>query len=184
MDKELTEQLVQARTGDLQAFSYVATAFRGQLMAWARECTDSSHAAEDAAQEALLVAFKQLHSLRELAAFPGWLRTLTRTAAFRQQRRRRPDTLAEPEVVQQSDDPVVAAELRQAVRGAVKELSHAQEQVIERHYLRGEKIEEIAAALSLPTGTVKRRLHDAREKLRTRLAGFGPGQDQMDEWKG
>ena len=183
MDAELTQQLEQAKGGDVQAFSYVATAFRGQVLAWAKQATDPA-LAEDAVQEALMVAYTQLHTLRDLAAFPGWLRTLVRTAAFRQARKRRPDTLqdAEPTVV--DDDPVVANELKRAVRGAVQELSSAQQQVIERHYLQGQKIDEIAGALGLPKGTVKRRLHDAREKLRTRLSGFGPWHTEDPFWRG
>lgn len=184
MDAELIQQLRQAADGDVQAFSYVATAFRDKALAWAREVTGSSHAAEDAAQEALMVAFTQLHTLREPGAFPGWLRTLARTAAMRQARRRRPDTVEAPEREDAAADPVVAAEVRQAVRGAVLELSAAQQQVIERFYLQGQKIEQIAIALGLPAGTVKRRLHDAREKLRVRLAGFGPARDEGTFWKG
>lgn len=129
-----------------------------------------------------MIAFAQLQDLRDVDAFPGWLRTLTRTAAFRQQRRKRPDTTSEPEVAAEQADAIVAGELREAVHAAVRELSVAQQQVIERHYLRGEKIEEIAGALGLPPGTVKRRLHDAREKLRSRLSGFGPASD--DQWRG
>lgn len=180
MDAELIEQLEKARQGDVQAFSYVATAFREQLIAWARELTRD---AEDAAQEALIIAFTQLGDLRELRAFPAWLRTLTRTAAIRQGRRKRPDTISEPEAEAVGEDPVEDAEVRQAVRGAVRNLTQAQQQVIERFYLQGQKISEIAKALSLPEGTVKRRLHDARERLRARLAGFGPGRSD-DDWKG
>ena len=91
--------------------------------------------------------------------------------------------MAEPEATAEEEDAVATAELRQAVRGAVKELSDAQQRVIERFYLQGQKISEIAREMSLPEGTVKRRLHDAREKLRARLAGFGPGRND-DEWKG
>ncbi|MBZ0134909.1 MAG: sigma-70 family RNA polymerase sigma factor [Planctomycetes bacterium] len=180
MDAELIEQLEKARQGDVQAFSYVATAFRTQLIAWAHELTRD---AEDAAQEALITAYTHLGDLRELEALPGWLRTLTRTAALRQGRRKRPDAIAEPEATAAHEDPVGDAEVRQAVRGAVRELSEAQQQVIEQYYLEGRKIGEIARAMSLPEGTVKRRLHDAREKLRVRLAGFGPGRND-DEWKG
>jgi RNA polymerase sigma factor (sigma-70 family) len=184
MDAELTEQLAQAIRGDVQAFSYVAAAFRAQVLGWARQVTGGTHSAEDAAQEALMVAFTRLSELREVGAFPGWLRALVRSAALRQERRRRPDTLAEPESVAEQDDPVIAAEVRQAVHGAVKELSAAQQQVIERFYLQGQKIEEIAVALGLPSGTVKRRLHDAREQLRSKLAGFGPSRDDDPQWRG
>jgi RNA polymerase sigma factor (sigma-70 family) len=181
MDAELSQQLEQARLGDVQAFGYVAAALRSRVLGWAREVTGDSHAAEDAAQEALVIAFTRLAELRELHAFPAWLRAIVRSAALKQQQKRRPDTIAEPEAATEQEDAAVAAELRQAVQGAVHELSDAQGQVIERHYLQGQKIEEIAAALGLPAGTVKRRLHDAREKLRVKLAGFNP---QPDEWRG
>lgn len=131
----------------------------------------------------MITAFTQLKDLRELEAFPAWLRTLTRTAALRQGRRKRPDSIAEPEATAEQADPVGDAEVRRAVHGAVKELSDAQQQVIERFYLQGQKIHEIARAMSLPEGTVKRRLHDARERLRVRLAGFGLGRHE-DEWRG
>jgi RNA polymerase sigma factor (sigma-70 family) len=181
MDTELTQQLASAMQGDVQAFSYVASAFGSRVLGWAREVTGEPHTAEDAAQEALILAFTRLAELRELQAFPGWLRTIVRSAALKQQRKRRPDTLAESEAVAEQDDAVVTAEVRQAVQGAVQELSEAQGQVIERHYLQGQKIEEIAAEMGLPAGTVKRRLHDAREKLRVKLAGFNP---RSDEWRG
>ena len=184
MDAELTEQLASAKLGDVQAFSYVASAFRAQVLAWAQQVTGTSHSAEDAAQEALMVAFTRLNELREIEAFPGWLRAIVRSAAMKQDRRRRPDTTAEPEAVAEETDPVVVAEVRQAVQGAVQELSQTQQQVIERFYLQGQKVEEIAVALGLPPGTVKRRLHDAREQLRIKLAGFGPGRDDDPQWRG
>lgn len=183
MDAELTQQLASAKLGDVQAFSYVASAFRGQVLGWARQVTGSSHTAEDAAQEALIAAFTRLNELRELEAFPAWLRAIVRNAALKQQQKR-PDTVAEPEAAAEQQDEVVAAELKQAVRGAVNDLSTGQQQVIERHYLQGMKVEAIAAELGVPVGTVKRRLHDAREQLRIKLAGFGPMNSDDPQWKG
>jgi RNA polymerase sigma factor (sigma-70 family) len=51
-------------------------------------------------------------------------------------------------------------------------LREGQKQVIERHYLAGQKLEEIARELGLPLGTVKRRLFEARENLRIKLSGL------------
>jgi RNA polymerase sigma factor (sigma-70 family) len=181
MDRAIAEQLELARQGDVDAFAYVATAFRDQLVAWARPLTSGSHEAEDAAQEALLAAFKLLHELRETDAFPAWLRMLLRTAAMRQHRRKRPDLVEAPEPAADEGDAVESAELRHAVQGAVKELPATHQALIEAHYMRGEGLAEIAGALGLPLGTVKRRLHEAREKLRGKLAGFGRAGD--DTWR-
>lgn len=186
MDADVLEHLRRARQGDVAAFGYVAAAFRGQLVAWARPLCRGAAEAEDAAQEALVVAFRSLGQLREIEAFAGWLRTLARTAALRATRRQRPDLLGEGHEApaQAEPDAVESAELKQAVAGAVRELSAGQQAVIERYYLQGQKVEEIAAALGVPAGTVKRRLFEAREKLRTKLAGFRPADTEQDGWRG
>lgn len=181
MDRQTAEQLQRARAGDVEAFAYVATAFRDQLVAWARPFTAD---AEDAAQEALLVAYAKLGELREPEAFAGWLRALVRSAAIRQARRRRPDAVEAMEApVDELPDAVESHELQQAVQGAVRELTPALATVIEAHYMRGEKLDEIAQALGLPLGTVKRRLFEAREKLRSKLVGHWTGGGD-DEWRG
>jgi len=186
MDADVLEHLRQAKEGDVAAFGYVAAAFRNQLVAWARPLCRGNAEAEDAAQEALLVAFRSLGQLREVSAFAGWLRTLVRTAALRAVRRQRPDTIGDglEAPAAQQPDAVESAELKRAVQGAVRDLSEGQQAVIERFYLQGQKVEEIAGALGVPAGTVKRRLFEAREKLRIKLAGFGPDESEQDGWKG
>lgn len=180
MDRHVLEQLALARQGDVDAFAYVATAFRDQLVAWARPFTREP---EDAAQQALLLAFTRLSELREPEAFAGWLRALVRSAALRLSRRRQPDLVDTPELEAPGEDSAESTELREAVAGAIRQLTPSLQGVIESHYLRGEKLEDIANALKLPLGTVKRRLHDAREQLRSRLAGFAPARGD-DQWRG
>lgn len=180
MDRHVLEQLALARQGDVDAFAYVATAFRDQLIAWARPLTSEP---EDAAQQALLLVFTRLSELRDPQAFAGWLRTLVRSAAMRQHRRRRPDLVEAPDAEAPGLETAEQAELRAAVAGAIGQLTPNLQSVIEAHYMRGEKLEEIANALGLPLGTIKRRLHDAREQLRSRLARFGPPHGD-DEWRG
>ncbi len=181
MDRQTADQLQRARGGDVEAFAYVATAFRDQLVEWARPFTPD---AEDAAQEALLLAYAKLGELRQPEAFAGWLRALVRSAAIRQARRRKPDALEVVEaIVEEVPDAAENRELRQAVQGAVRQLTPALAAVIEAHYMRGEKLEEMAHTLGLPLGTVKRRLFEAREKLRSKLAGHWPSGGD-DEWRG
>lgn len=186
MDADVLEHLRRAKDGDVAAFGYVAAAFRDQLVAWARPLCRGNAEAEDAAQEALFVAFRSLNQLREDEAFAGWLRTLVRTAALRAVRRQRPDLAGEglEAPAEAEPDALESAELKQAVQGAVRELSQGQQAVIERYYLQGQRVEEIAAALGVPAGTVKRRLFEAREKLRTKLAGFSPADTEQDGWRG
>lgn len=185
MDADVLQHLRRARQGDIDAFGYVAAALRDQVLAWARPLCARNGEAEDVAQEALLAAWRNLAELREEEAFAAWVRALTRSCALRVLRKRRlaemPQDL-EPE--QAEPQPGMDGEARQAIQGAVRELSAGQQAVIERFYMQGQKVEEIAAALGVPAGTVKRRLFEAREKLRTRLAGLGPDRDETDGWKG
>lgn len=174
MDAELAQHVRKAREGDIQAFSYVVAAFQQTAMAWARGQTQGEHAAEDAVADAFVLAFAKLSQLRELEAFAGWLQALVRTCCLRQLRRKL-DPLDEGFDAGAEDPPEDAAqsaELKQAVRTAVGELREGQRAVIERHYLEGRKLEDIARELGLPLGTVKRRLFEAREKLRTKLTAF------------
>jgi RNA polymerase sigma factor (sigma-70 family) len=181
MDVELAQNVRLAREGDIQAFSYVVTAFQATALGWARQQTQGEHAAEDAVADAFVLAFSRMAQLREIEAFAGWLQALVRTCCLRQLRRRM--TGLDEEFDAGRDDPpereLASAELREAVRGAVGELREGQRQVIERHYLAGQKLEDIARELGLPLGTVKRRLFEARENLRLKLSALGAD----DEWR-
>lgn len=177
VDSELIEQVRRAQGGDLDAFCYVVTAHRSAAIGMARSILRDSHAAEDAAQDAFLVALDRISELREPAAFTGWLRALVRTAAIRGQRRRREVLTGEAPLEGASEEEGPERELgrleeRALVRAAIRELSPKAQAVIERFYLRGLSIQETADELGIPPGTVKRRLFEAREHLRPRLAGL------------
>lgn len=178
MDAELLAQVQRAREGDLDAFCYVATAFRKQALAMARSVVTDPHRAEDAVQEALLSAFRKLPQLERPEAFPGWLATVVRREAIRRGRRGA-DLLEVPHTVPDATTPepsasLEGAEVRAAVRDAVRTLRPKARDVIERFYLQGRSVEETARELGVPVGTVKRRLFEARQRLRSRLVGLAP----------
>lgn len=177
VDPELIEQVRRAQGGDLDAFCYVVTAHRQAAIGMARSILRDSHAAEDAAQDAFLIALDRLGELREPGAFSGWLRALVRTAAIRGQRRRREVLLGEAPAEGSSgedapEQALARLEERALVRAAIRELSPKGQAVIERFYLRGLSVQETAHELGIPPGTVKRRLFEAREHLRPRLVGL------------
>ncbi|MDC1142653.1 RNA polymerase sigma factor [Planctomycetota bacterium] len=181
MDDETLQQLELAIGGDVAAFGYVASAYRVALRSWCREAVGPMDA-DDVAQDALLLAFQKLGSLKEPKAFAGWLRQLVRTAADRHRRRRRPDLLDE-EMQTAAPEVEEATEMLVELKGAVKELTEYQRHAIEQHYMRGLSVKEIAARVGVPQGTIKRRLFDAREKLRVKLAGLNRPNDAADFWR-
>jgi RNA polymerase sigma factor (sigma-70 family) len=73
-----------------------------------------------------------------------------------------------------------AGELRRAVRGLVAELSQLHREAIELYYFQGYTVVEIAKFLDTPVGTVKRRLHDARKRLKDALSSSGAVRQLTD----
>jgi RNA polymerase sigma-70 factor (ECF subfamily) len=123
--------------------------------------------AEDIAQDALLRAWRRRSTLREVDRRNQWLATIVRNEAFRQHARIRPDPTSIIETYEGVEDPQVVATVERAdLHAALKRLSDRDRQLLELRY--GEDLTQAAIArrLGIPEGTVKVRLHRARDKLR------------------
>lgn len=123
--------------------------------------------AEDIAQDALLRAWRRRSTLREADRRNQWLATIVRNEAFRQHARVRPDPIATIETYEGAEDAQVVATVERAdLHAALKALSERDRQLLELRY--GEDLTQsaIARKLGVPLGTVKVRLHRARNKLR------------------
>src|SRR5262245_36156431 len=105
MDRRLVEQ---AMAGDHDAFAELARVSIGRLYAIARLILRDQAQAEDATQEALVAAWRDLAALREPDRFDAWLHRLLVRACYRELRRarRRPDI--DPSVDVLTLEPVVA----------------------------------------------------------------------------
>lgn len=123
--------------------------------------------AEDIAQDALLRAWRRRSTLREAGRRNQWLATIVRNEAFRLHARVRPDPTAEIETYEGAEDAQVVAAVEQAdLHAALGRLGERDRQLLELRY--GEDLTQsaIARRLGIPEGTVKVRLHRARDKLR------------------
>jgi RNA polymerase sigma-70 factor, ECF subfamily len=127
--------------------------------------------AEDIAQDALLRAWRRRSTLREADRRNQWLATIVRNEAFRQHARIRPDPTSAIETYEAVEDPQVVATVERAdLHAALERLSDRDRQLLELRY--GEDLTQsaIARRLGIPEGTVKVRLHRARDKLRRAYA--------------
>ena len=95
MHRELVER---AMAGDHDAFSELARVSIGRLYAVARLILRDPHRAEDATQEALVVAWRDLSALRDPDRFDGWLHRLLVRACYREASRGRRRWTVETEV--------------------------------------------------------------------------------------
>ena len=176
MAEALDKLLERCRRGEDRAIALLVARFQAYAHDLASAILGDGHLAEDAVQEAFLASLRRLSDLREPAAFPGWFRQIVRTQACRLARRRREDLHEAPDD-KPADDPTPLdrlehEELREHVRRALASLPRTTRETAERFYLEERHHAEVAEMLQVPTGTVKRRLYDARQRLRDMLLGY------------
>jgi RNA polymerase sigma-70 factor (ECF subfamily) len=127
--------------------------------------------AEDIAQDALLRAWRRRSTLREADRRNQWLATIVRNEAFRQHARVRPDPTPTIELLEGAEDEGVLAAVEQAdLHAALLRLNDRERQLLEMRYHEDLTQAAIADRLGIPEGTVKVRLHRARNKLRRAYA--------------
>jgi RNA polymerase sigma-70 factor (ECF subfamily) len=127
----------------------------------------NSSEAEDIAQDALLRAWRRRSTLRDGARRNEWLATIVRNEAFRQHARIRPAPTARIEAHEGADDEQVVATVELAdLRAALDGLGENDRQLLRLRYHEDLTQAAIARRLGIPEGTVKVRLHRARDKLR------------------
>lgn len=135
--------------------------------------------AADALQEATFRAYRAFHQLKGGSdAFPFWMRRIlvnTCTQILRKRMRvipvERPEDLA-PEAVTLPEGLLMESD----VWDAVQELDERYRAVVVLRFLNDMQLEEIAATLEIPLGTVKSRLHAALKLLRTRMTAADHGR--------
>ena len=132
--------------------------------------------AEDAVQEALVIAWRDLRGLRDANAFDGWLHRVLIRCVYREADRERRSTrvLACDEQVRLADDVGAIAD-REAIEQGFRRLHPEHRAVLVlRHYL-GMSDREAAEALGVPAGTVRSRLSRATAALRSELEAEARG---------
>jgi RNA polymerase sigma-70 factor (ECF subfamily) len=166
----------RARRGDHEAFSVLAGGSVDRLYAVARLILRDTDLAEDATQDALIRAWRDLPALRDPDRFDGWLHRVLVRSCSDQVRRRRRDR-HEPLPVEPRGDAQPDGSQRLADRDelatALAHLSLDHRVVVVLHYYMGLSHPEIAAAIDEPLGTVKSRLSRAVDYLRAELAAGG-----------
>jgi len=141
----------------------------------------NAHDAEDAVQDALVSAYKNLSQFKGTAKLSTWFTAIVINAARMHRRRRRPlVSLDEPFTVRQdvttlldiSEDTrpgpeaiCATSELRKLLAGAIDRLSPAARRVVRLYFVHGMSAAEVSQALGISVGTIKSQLARARTKL-------------------
>jgi len=166
------------------AFNQLMQDFQGMAQSIAYSKLGDQQLAEDVTQEAFLTAYKRIGQLRDVTAFPAWLKRIVMTHADRITRGTQP--ILEPIETQYDlassnpspEDLLEETELRDRVQIAISALPEKERDVTHDYYIKGESQKEISERLDIPLATVKKRLQYAREHLRGLIIGFNETIDR------
>lgn len=168
------ELVLQAQRGDVRAFEQLVEPHREVMFRVAYLIVRNAADAEDAAQDALVKAWRALHRVRRGAPLRPWLIAITanearnrrRGAGRRERLALRAAASSSGEAAPSPEELAVAAAERRRLLDAVEQLPDGQRLVLECRYLLSLSEEETAVALGVRRGTVKSRTARALERLK------------------
>ncbi len=165
------------RCGKEASLKELFEAFYGRTYAAVVVVVKNREQAEDITQEAFIRAFLKLKSLREPAKFGSWIATIGTNMARDAIRREKKYVLTGEPVEEDLsiaktlgvEEEVIRKDDKNRLLKVMRSLSPEHYQVILLFYFHDQKIEDIAVLLNIEEGTVKSRLHRARERLKILL---------------
>lgn len=169
MDRDLVEQ---AQRGDREAFAILARTRGDQLFGVARRVLREVDLAEDAVQQALVIAWRELPRLRDPDRFDAWLQRLLVHACYAEARRRRAwisSVKVLPVDGPAGPDDLAAFIDRDEVERGFRRLPPDQRAILVLHHYLGLGLDEIGEVLDIPAGTARSRLHYAHRAMRALL---------------
>jgi RNA polymerase sigma-70 factor (ECF subfamily) len=175
MDRDIVER---ARHGDREAFGVVVREHADWLFAVAHRILRDHDRSEDAVQQALVIAWRELPTLRDPDRFEAWLRKLLVRICYEEARReRRWDATVMtllPDEASRIDDIVSLGDRDQLERG-FRRLPPEQRAILVMHHYLGLPPADLADTLGIPAGTARSRLHYAHRAMRAALEADARG---------
>ncbi|MEK7995372.1 MAG: sigma-70 family RNA polymerase sigma factor [Planctomycetota bacterium] len=166
--QESTEQnrIERAKQGEPEAIAELYRRYWRAARAAAYGVSGDLASAEDAASEAFYAAIEGLHELKDAQRFGPWLRTIViRTAAKAKAKSVTPARLPDSQAPAPGDH-LEQQELAALIHEAVGTLDETYREALSLFYFEGYNMKEAAGFLDIPAGTLKRRLHEGRQRLR------------------
>ena len=171
------ERLIKAaQDGDITSLTVLVMESQPHVRRFARSLCATPQDAEDAAQEALIILYRKIGTLRATGALASWMFRIVRNECLRHLRLFTSSTsipatdeaTSEPEP--SAEDSVLRRLDAERVAVAVSSLPRDQRQVLIMRDVQGYPGHLVARALGLSTAAMKSRLHRARAALRQALA--------------
>ena len=175
MDRELIEA---AQRGDQAAFVDLVRSRGDRLFAIAYRILRDVDRAEDAVQDALVIAWRDLPSLRDPDRFDAWSQRLLANVCIAhagRERRRIANLRLLPIDGPASPDELLSVADRDQLDRAFRRLTPEERTILALRYYLGYEPTEIAELLGAPAGTVRSRLHHAHRAMRAAIEADARG---------
>ncbi len=171
-----TDLVRSAMRGDERAFTEIVNSVADRFLGVAHRILRDAALAEDAVQQALLNAWRDLPDLRDPAKFEGWSYRLLIRACYMEARRRKrwhPTTIVRSIAEPTAPDLIGGIIERERLERGFGRLSLDHRAVLVLTYYLDLPSEQVAQVLDVPVGTVHSRLHRAQRALRGALEADG-----------
>lgn len=177
---EIAELIRRAQSGDRDAFGQLVERFQPAVYAVSLARLRNAHEALELTQEVFIHAMTKLDQLRDPHCFVSWLRQIAVRMAINRVTRKAPLQGAEQEVLQNTPDEevspldeMVRAEQRKELHAGLEKLKPIDRATLVAFYISGRSLAQMSLEFETPVGTIKRRLHVARKRLKTVLERRG-----------
>ena len=166
--------VLEALAGRIEAFASIVERYQHAVFAVALSRLGNFHEAEDVAQQVFIEAYQRLGKLADPERLGAWLRSITVNRSIDLLRRRRDHLPLEDAGPLKSkegmpDERLQKSELREQVMAAIARLPRKQRETVTLFYINGYSIQDISEMQDTPVGSIKRRLHDARGRLKEEM---------------
>lgn len=162
-----TAELVKAaQAGEKTAFAELVRHYELAAIVTAYSVLDDFHSAQDAAQEAFIIAYQRFAQLRDAESFGPWLLRIARHRAVHLKRSRKIESV-DVDCVQlaTTKNPDWMEQYREVVEHLARLPEHERIVTVMR-YVDGQNVQEIANSTGRPVGTITKQLSRAIERLR------------------
>src|SRR5579859_3216282 len=177
---EIIELVQKAQTGDRAAYGELVERFQPTVYAVALARMRNPTEAQELTQEVFLHGMRKLPQLRDPACFAGWLRQITVRMAINRLTRRGPLQKVESEMLESAVaagpnplDTMIQSEQASELYEALEQLKPVDRATLIAFYIRGRSLKQMSREFETPIGTIKRRLHVARNRLKKVMSQTG-----------
>jgi len=171
----MLQTIEEARRGNRLAFDQIVRRYTMMANAVAYEKLHDFQLAEDAVQESFTEAYLHIDKLRAPEAFPGWFKAIVERQCYRMLRRKKHPVVPYEDVAQSAasvfnvSEVSERRELQRMVHESISSLTSNLRIAVQLFYFQGYSLTEISEFLDVSVPALKKRLFDARRKLKVAL---------------